>query len=257
MSLQLLEQGNVHLEAGEYHDALDCFNRMIEQAPNRFVGYQARAKAAWGLGRRADALRDIDHAVRLAADNPLLLAERADYHFRQRAFASAIADCDKVLSLDPGWAPIQGLRGECHAALGDTPAALRDLSEALAADPPHAMHYHSARAKLLLDCEDWQACCRECDAILLLNADHFHAHQWRGLAHRELQELPTAYEDLTRALAIRPESTLTRLARALVQQEVGSLPGAMEDCEIILKREPDNVHARQLWDACRSALKLD
>lgn len=246
------EQGCSHLEAKAFHDALACFDRVIELAPSRAAGYQARAKTAWELGRRADAFRDIDQAVRLASNNPLLYAERADYHFQQRAFEQAIADCDKVLSLDPGWAPIQGLRGECHAALGNSNAAMRDLAAAIEADPAHTVQYRSVRAKLMLDCENWEQCCRECEAIHLIDPTHFYAYQWHGLAQRELGDLETAERDLSEALRLRPESTMTRLARALVLQARGEFQATIEDCRIILESQPEHRNAQLLMQACES-----
>ena len=251
------EQGCSYLEAKAFHDALACFDLVIELAPSRAVGYQARAKAAWELGRRADAFRDIDQAVRLGSNNPLLYAERADYHFQQRAFEQAIADCDMVLSLDPGWAPIQGLRGECHAASGNSIAALQDLTAALEADPAHTVQYRSVRAKLLLDCEEWEQCCRECEAIHLIEPTHFYAHQWHGLAQRELGDLETAETDLSEALRHRPESTMTRLARALVYQAKGQYQAAIEDCQILLESQPENRHAQLLMQACLLELNLE
>lgn len=246
------EQGCSHLEAKAFHDALACFDRVIELAPSRAAGYQARAKAAWELGRRADAFRDINQAVRLASSNPLLYAERADYHFQQRAFEQAITDCDKVLTLDPGWAPIQGLRGECHAARGDSVAAMRDLASAIEADPAHIVQYRSVRAKLMLDCENWNQCCQECDAIHLIDPTHFFAYQWRGLAKRELNDLEHAETDLCEALKLRPDSSMTRLARALVLQQRGQLQAAIEDCRIILETQPEHRNARLLMEACLS-----
>ena len=81
------------------------------------------------LGDRVRALNDLDHAIRLKPDDPQAYADRAAELFIQKSFDQAIADCDRVLKLDPGRAPMYGLRGRCHADRGDTESALQGLRD--------------------------------------------------------------------------------------------------------------------------------
>ena len=118
LGIRLDELAPDPLADGQFHEAVECFSRAIRLRPEVSAGYRYRAYALLELGDRIRALNDLDQAVRLKPDDPQAYADRAAELFAQKQFDQAIADCDKVLSLDPGRAPLQGLRGRCHAERG-------------------------------------------------------------------------------------------------------------------------------------------
>src|SRR5687767_5193765 len=160
----LFDRGHHSFESRDYPEAVECFSRAIALRPDVAAGYRARAKAYLELGRRSDALNDLDRAIRLKPDDPALYAERAEVLFRQKAYEASIADCNKVLALDAGWVAVLGRRAECHAALGNTPAARADFAAAIEGDSDRAPHYLVARAHLALDLEEYAVCIADCDA---------------------------------------------------------------------------------------------
>ncbi len=250
----LFDRGHAALAAGDCREALECFNRAITLRPDVAAGYRARARAFVGLDRRGEALADLDRAVRLKPDDPAAYAERAELLFRQKSYDAAAADCDRVLSLDPGWAAVRGLRAQCYAAAGLTDKALDDFAAAIAADPDHAAGYLLARANLHLDCENYADADADCTAALKLDPDNPAAFRTRGLAHRELGDLPAADADLSEAVRLEPAAVLARLARASVRASLGQFADAAADCDEVIRRSPGSAQAHTLRGLCREQL---
>src|SRR3954469_12978333 len=110
----LFTRGHTALESGDFPEAVECFSRAIRLRPDVAAGYRFRAYAYLELGDRVRALNDLDHAIRLKPDDVQAHADRAAELFAQKQFDQAIADCETVLKLDAGRAPMYGLRGRCH-----------------------------------------------------------------------------------------------------------------------------------------------
>jgi tetratricopeptide (TPR) repeat protein len=250
----LFDRGHAALAAGDCREALECFNRAITLRPDVAAGYRARARALVGLDRRGEALADLDRAVRLKPDDPAAYAERAELLFRQKSYDAAAADCDRVLALDAGWAAVRGLRAQCYAAAGLTDKALEDFAAAIAADPGNAAGYLLARANLHLDCEHFAEVVADCTAVLKLDPDNPAAYRTRGLARRELGDLPAADADLSEAVRLDPAAVLARLARASVRSAIGHFAEAAADCDEVIRRSPGSAQAYTLRGLCRERL---
>lgn len=250
----LFERGHQSFESRDFREAVECFSRAIKLRPDVAAGYRYRAMAYLELGQRTDALNDLDRAIRLKPDDPALYADRADVLFRQKSYEAAISDCDRVLTLDTGWAPIRGLRGECYAAVGDTPKALADFAEAIQTDPDHATGYLLARANLFLETEQYDECVNDANAVLRIDPENAAGYQVRGLAQREQRHLEAAEVDLSEAARLDPKAELVRLARATVRIDLGRYDSAIEDCDFVLERRPEHPRALTLRGICRRHL---
>ena len=249
----LLARGHTSLEQADYREAVECFSRAIALRPD-VAGYRARARAYRELGQRTDALNDLDRAIRLKADDLPLYLERADLLFRQHSYDAALADCDRLVTADPNWAAVRALRGDCHAAGGDTDKALSDYTAAITAagdDPVAAADVHRRRAALYLDGDNAAAAARDCDAALRLDPSNAKAYRVRGMAHREAGDFAAADADLTRALELDADTPLTLLARATVRFDLGDPAAAAADCDKALTLDPDNARAYSLRGMAR------
>ena len=250
----LFERGFQSFETGDHREAVECFTRSIRLRPDVAAAYRYRALAYLELGRRTDALNDLDQAVRRKPDDPMVLVDRCRVLFRQKAYDPAIADCERALNLDPGLAPVYGLRGECHAARGDTELALADFAHAIAQDPDQAAGYLLARADLHLDCDDADACLADCTAAIDIDPENAVAFQTRGVAHRENGDNEDAEADLSEAIRLDPELTLARLARATVRLGDERYAEAAADCDAAITAVPELGKAYELRGICRRQL---
>ncbi|MGL6077059.1 MAG: tetratricopeptide repeat protein [Fimbriiglobus sp.] len=247
----LFERGQDELQNGEFRTALETFTRVIAMAPDRAEGYRARARAHLRLDQRTEALNDLDRAVKYLNNDPQIFAERAEVLYRQRAYSPAIADCDKVLSLDAGIKAIHGLRANCYAAMGETEKAVSDYALAIQGDPDHAKEYLLSRADLMLECENYNACIADCSMVLRIDPENASAYQTRGLAQRELGNPSAAEEDFSQAIRANPESTLAYLARATIRFDRNDTALAIADCDKALELAPGNPRALSLRGMAR------
>jgi tetratricopeptide (TPR) repeat protein len=93
-SLSLARQGN-------FIDAIDGLNLLLERNPLSAVDYNNRGLVYFQSGQFAPALHDYDHAIRL---NPRLASafnNRANYYAAQGCLTEALADYEMAIDLDP------------------------------------------------------------------------------------------------------------------------------------------------------------
>ena len=247
----LYDRGHQSFQTGDFREAVECFTRAIRLKPNVAAGYRYRAMAYLEMGQRVDALNDLDQAVRIRSDDPMLYADRARVLFRQRSYPAAIADCTRALELDDGLAPLYGLRGECHAANGDTRQAFADIAVALARDPDNAADYLLARTELHLELEDPDAALADGEEAIRRSPDNPNGYQARGMAYRMAGQFADADADFTRVLELDANRPLTRLARATVRLGVRNYAGAAADCDAVLAVLPATAKAFELRGLCR------
>lgn len=67
-----MDLGMVYVAGGDYQRAHDLFTTLLKEGPPSGPAYFGRARANYGLKRKAEALSDIDAAIRLGPENPVM-----------------------------------------------------------------------------------------------------------------------------------------------------------------------------------------
>ena len=250
----LFDRGHAALDAGELPEAVECFTRAIRLRPDVAAAYRARATAYLRTGDRVRALADLDHAIRLKPDDMQALADRAAELFAQKSFDRAVADCDRVLSDDPGRADVSALRGNCHAARGDTTSALRDYADAVGGDPENAPRVLVLRARLHLDCENFPASLADCDDAIHRDSRNADAHHTRGMVMHATGDAGGAVVSFTEAVRLSPELAFARLGRAACYALLGDHAAVIDDCDAVAELAPGVWRAFELRGAAKQAL---
>jgi len=97
--------------------ALAVATALIKAQPSA-EGYQHRAMIESRLDRHAEALADLDAAIKLAPQDAAAYARRGDEHFFLARFKDALADYDRQISLAPDSGPGHWQRGiACYVGL--------------------------------------------------------------------------------------------------------------------------------------------
>src|SRR5262249_11919824 len=161
--------------------------------------------------------------------------------YAQKAFDQAIADCDKVLKLDPGRAPMYGLRGRCHAERGDTESALRDYATAITGDPPNAPRYLLWRAQLHLDCDDYAAAEADVTNVIRAEPETPEAFYPRGTVRQQNGDADGAAEDYTTALVLKPDHAFALLGRSVCHLMRKDYVSVVVDCDRVIELMPGVV----------------
>ncbi|XGW00649.1 MAG: tetratricopeptide repeat protein [Leptolyngbya sp. BL-A-14] len=106
-----------------------------------------RAQSLLEAGNPSEAEATLTALVQGQPDFAEAWNRRAVLYYTQGHYQKAIADCERVISLNPvHFGALHGL-GLCHAALGNYPAAIAAFRQAIAIQP-----YGLANQRLLLEC---------------------------------------------------------------------------------------------------------
>lgn len=105
-----------------------------------------------------------------------------------------------------------------------------------------ASFVHEARAFCLVQLKQWAQARVESTAALQLDSSS-QALDFRFVASRELGDRAAAEQDLDRLFSLGRDSTSLRLLRATWRAQRSEWKAAIEDCDVVLAKEPKNLDA--------------
>jgi tetratricopeptide (TPR) repeat protein len=176
---------------------------------DKALAYRNRGIARIDAGANAQAVADLDQAIRLRPDDASGHAGRARGRLALRDVAGAIEDYNEALRLAPGTAALHVGRGHARFVKGDHVAAIADFTEALRLNP---------------------------QSPSTLNR--------RGLAYRRAGDLGRAIDDYTAAIALNPVYALAYNNRGYVYEAQGRKEDAIADFQAALLLDPSLIGAR-------------
>lgn len=215
------ERGMMHMDLGEYSEALTSFRQAVELDQSRPEGWLNMARARLKLWQYNETLRDIDEGLARADSRNdfgqlyLLRGETLTAMLRSREAADAF---DKGLSYTPNAPALWREKGALFLRMNQPRAALSYLKKALQFDA--------------LDALAWQL---------------------SGDAHRALQQVKHAHRAYGEALKLNPRSAEGWARYGICQLELGRVKEALRSFEAALKLD-DNLH--EALEGARKARQL-
>ncbi len=191
-------------------------DRAVEAAPKAFEPLLNRAIDRFSKNRYADAIRDLDAAIRLEPEHTEL------YHWRGCAFAEtnqcekAIADFTRVIEHDTDQTGYHGVelfnRGIAHANLGQFTEALADYEQAEKAGQSTV----DQRGECFLELKRWKEAEELYDDILQSTEEtgaenekkRYEALRERAVALTGQKLFERADADLVEAISLKPDNLL-------------------------------------------------
>jgi tetratricopeptide (TPR) repeat protein len=272
--------GDALLASGDYLEALRHYDNAVDPMnPDALQLYRAGA-ALEGVGKTDAALGKYDAAIK--ADPKLALAYYGRgilLATRERAYNRAIADFDRVLTLDPANTHALVHRGEAYSQVGGFGHALADLNRAIQLDARDPAAFVARglvqqrrgaadlaladfNAALKINPRDQQAlrnrgalqavlghqdqAIEDFDAVIRMNRNDPYAFFNRGYAHFAKHEYELALIDYNTALYLDPTMGQAYLNRCLTRTIQGKeLVMALADCDQALKLLPLSIPARE------------
>ena len=272
--------GDSLLASGDYLEALRHYDGAIDpDKPDALQLYRAAA-ALEGVGNANAALAKYNEAIK--ADPKLALAYYGRgilLATRERGYNRAIADFDRVLTLEPANTRALVHRGEAYSQVGDFGRALADLNRAIQLDArdPGALVarglVQQRRGRLDLALADFDAALKihprdqqalrnrgalqavlghldaaieDFDAVIQMNRNDPLAFFNRGYAHFGKHEYELAVMDYSTALYLDPAMGQAYLNRCLTRTVQGKeLVMALADCDQGLRLLPLSIPARE------------
>jgi tetratricopeptide (TPR) repeat protein len=178
--LSLADQQNLE-------EADSCFSRAIALSPvytDIYVCadiYCARGRVSSQLGNYASALADFDEVIRLQPTLAKGYEGRAVVNEELGNIRGASSDLECVISITGGRSQDCHWRGLLRLQEGDTNSAFVDFNRAIALNPENSDAF-SDRACLRYQRKDFAGALADCDSALMIVSDHYAASYTRALA---------------------------------------------------------------------------
>jgi tetratricopeptide (TPR) repeat protein len=221
------QRGLAWLQRGQNQRAADDFSKALQYRDDA-QGLWRRAYAYQNAGQLDQAVRDLDKAVSMSADNSLYIMARGLALNKKGDFDRAIADFDKVISLQPKDGAAFNGRGMAWLAKGDVAKALSDLNQAVTIDDRTAA-FHDNRGLALVKKGDVPAAIADFnDAIDLMRGDtkpelaDYYVH--RGDALGSKGDWLKALEDYQSALTLNPSMSKAKTGRDAARLALTTTP---------------------------------
>ena len=191
-------------------------NRAVEAAPAAYEPLLNRAVDRFTKKRYADAIRDLDAAIRLSPDHTELYHWRGCAYAESNEFEKAVADFTQVIERDTDKAEYRGVelsnRGIAEVNLGRFEQALSDYEQAEKAGQSTT----DQRGECLLELKRWKEAQEIYDDILQSTdetgaeneAKRYEALRERAVALTGQKLFERAEADLTEAIAMKPDNLL-------------------------------------------------
>jgi len=151
-------------------------------------------------------------------------------------YREAIQSFDRALAGDRKLAGAYLERGRANAALSQTHAAIQDFTKVIQLQPDSAEAYVE-RAAVYLGLSDYLAVVADCGDAIARNPKLAHAHTLRGMALREMGNLPKYLEDFNRAVELSPGLD-NYFQRATAFQGLGDHTKAIADLDQVISLYP-------------------
>ena len=124
---------------------LKDFSKAIELYPSYMVAIANRGVTYENLGKRQEAIADLQRALAINPDspNPDFVLQIANLRYLLNDFSGSIADFNRLLAMGKLYPRIYSKRAGSEAMLGQPEDALRDADKALSMDPKDEEAYNS------------------------------------------------------------------------------------------------------------------
>ncbi|MFK7739631.1 MAG: tetratricopeptide repeat protein, partial [Planctomycetota bacterium] len=201
-----VELGESLEQEGRTQEAMQTYQRGIEQSPNNSTLHGMRASLAWSFGDRDGALQSADRAALLSPDYGWVRRAQVIWRAQVGQHAEALAHAESCTRDNPSWRLSYELLATAHDALGNQEERLDALRQAVRIDP----RVGSARTQLL-----------------------------EGLL--ELRKFDEAEQVIAAGLQLLGEEPELLVMRLRILRMQGDLPGARSKLVELLEQHEDYV----------------
>ena len=240
-------------QQGQPEEALVHLGRAIVRKPDLPALYRERARLLRTLGRRTEALRELDRSLQCAKNSPAdrarAYAQRGWLLLIEKRYTEAVAACDEALAARRD-------RADPHHCRAEALLGLRRYADA-AESYGHYLRFqngqprpevHRKRGLALAKTGDYPSALDDLTQALAGKPDDAELYAGRGWVYLVCQSPRLALHDFEQALA------LTRTADALngrgfARAQLGQAREALADAEAALRHEPPT--SRTLYNAAR------
>jgi len=181
-----------------WKDSLTLWNDVLSRRTDLWVAYLNRGLARAEAGRHAEAIADLDAALRLNPNSDLALNNRAGCHAYLGDWQAALRDFDGAILLKPKPDYLIN-RGIARRKMGNPAGAIEDFTAVIEADRRNVRAL-SERADTHREAGNWTEAIADYESVLRLYPSHSHAALWLGAVQLQSGDTERAVTLLNRAI---------------------------------------------------------
>jgi tetratricopeptide (TPR) repeat protein len=250
---ELIRMGGACYYLGQLERALTHYNKAVSLGSTGSDVLVSRAIVACALGQHANALQDLERALKNGEDARLYLY-RGMCHEHLGEDKRAVEDYARAIRLDAACVEAYHRRGLVFARQGEHGRALQDQSRALELSPEHAAAY-TARGVARAALGDPGAALGDLDRACLLAPESADCFYQRGLVSCRLGMYGEALANLSRALERAPDLAPAYLARAGAYLAIDEQEQAMADYDRAAELDPRSAAVYNARGEARAAAR--
>jgi protein O-GlcNAc transferase len=230
------------VEQGDRDQAMALYSKVIEQWPDQPLAYYKRGNLLKDRDQLEASLADYDRAIALDAGYAYALCNRGVVLSRLDRLEAALDSYDRALAISPEDALVLFNRADVLRRLKRPEEALASFDRAVSIRPDHLESFFN-RGLLLLEQRRLTEALASFDRAVALKPDYVEAHFNRGLLLVEQRSLTEALAAFDKALALKPDYVEAHFNRGLLLVEQRSLTEALAAFDKALALKPDYLEA--------------
>ena len=198
-------------------------------------------------GQYTEAIQDFDKIINFNPNSAKAYLARGFVKSDLQQYTEAIQDLDKAISLNPQYTEAYYLRGLAKNELQQYTEAIKDFDKAISLNPQLTNAYFK-RGSAEFSLQQYTEAIKDFDKVISLNPQYTGAYCYRGLAKSELQQYTEAIKDFNKAISLNPNSVDAYIGKANLFINMKSYYSALEIYEKIIAIAPNNPEYYKIRD---------
>ena len=192
--------------------------------------YMSRASNKFVKGDIAGAIEDMNQAISIESNSPVLYLNRGYLKHFSNDLDGAMKDYDAAITINPNYAYAYNNRGVLKTAMNDVQGAMEDYAKALSLNPKYSdVYYNRGNLKYMLS--DNQGALSDYDNAIKLNPKDAEAYNNRGVVKKRLDLNVGALSDYSQAIALNPKDSIAHANRGRLKKLYFDNEGAAIDLD--------------------------
>jgi predicted O-linked N-acetylglucosamine transferase (SPINDLY family) len=228
--------------AGQLSEAGEMYRHVLKARPRHFDSLHLLGVVYHQRGDHAQAVRQIEAALRINPNDPFAHCNHAAALLRMRSPSAAVASYDQAIALKPDLAEAFHCRGNALQDLKQFEAAVASYDRAIAIKPDYPEAFNN-RGVALQALYRFDGALASYDRAIALKSDYAEAYNNRGNVLKEAKQFEQALASYHQALKLMPRHAAALSNRSVPLLAIKRFDEALASCDQAIALKPDYAEA--------------